>query len=112
MRYWSQALAKILTMLLTALSVLTDSVLPNPVGSTAKSSFPLTKAAITSLCFSFRINPRRLSTSIISAMFIDDNDVTSLPVDVTSFATKILQQNKFCVRSYPDPPAREGQGTP
>ena len=35
----------------------------NPVGSTAKTSFPLTKAANTSLCFSFRINPRRLSTS-------------------------------------------------
>ena len=58
LRDWSQALTKMLTMLLTALSVLINSVLPNPLGSTAKTSFPLTKAEITSLCYSFRINPR------------------------------------------------------
>ena len=51
LRNWSQALAKMLTILLTALSVLTNSVLPNPLGSTSKTSFPLTKAAITSFCF-------------------------------------------------------------
>ena len=61
-----------LMMLLTALSVLTDNVLPNLVISTSKTSFLLTNVAITSLCFSLRINPRCLSTlSIISTMLID-----------------------------------------
>ena len=46
LRDWSQALTKMLTMLLTTLSVLTDSVLPNPLGSTAKTSFSLTKAEL------------------------------------------------------------------